>query len=172
MTLVDEICAHAKTSTIRSYPWRDRGVAALGYFQGMAVAYAHAVTELAANTPAATVMTQPVGTPDRDVLAWYQPEITALGLGVATPSDRLRVLFALMLGLGMRESSGKYCEGRDTSANNVDGLTAEAGLFQMSYNSAASSPTLPPIIAKYAGRTDLADIFAVGVHCSPASWMN
>ena len=38
------------------------------------------------------------------------------------------------LGLGMRESSGQYCCGRDTSEDNTTADTAEAGLFQMSWN--------------------------------------
>jgi len=38
------------------------------------------------------------------------------------------------MGLGMRESSGRYCEGRDRNANNVTSDTAEAGLFQMSWD--------------------------------------
>lgn len=38
-------------------------------------------------------------------------------------TDTLRQLFVLLIGLGMRESSGQYCEGRDRSASNV---TAEA----------------------------------------------
>jgi hypothetical protein len=44
--------------------------------------------------------------------------------------DTLRHLFALQLGLGMRESSGQYCCGRDMSADNVSAETCEAGLFQ------------------------------------------
>ena len=34
-------------------------------------------------------------------------------------TDTLRHLFVLMIGLGMRESSGRYCEGRDQSASNT-----------------------------------------------------
>jgi len=34
----------------------------------------------------------------------------------------------------MRESSGQYCCGRDTSEDNTTADTAEAGLFQMSWN--------------------------------------
>src|SRR4029450_413972 len=53
--------------------------------------------------------------------------------------DTLRHLFVLMIGLGMRESSGKYCEGRDMSASNVTADTCEAGLFQTSWNIRASA---------------------------------
>ena len=45
--------------------------------------------------------------------------------------DTVRHLFVLLIGLGMRESSGKYCEGRDKSASNRSAETAEAGLFQL-----------------------------------------
>jgi hypothetical protein len=51
--------------------------------------------------------------------------------------DTLRHLFVLMIGLGMRESSGRYCEGRDQSASNTSADTAEAGLFQTSWNARA-----------------------------------
>ena len=44
-----------------------------------------------------------------------------------TGAVTLRHLFALILGLGMRESSGRYCEGRDMSASNVSAETAECG---------------------------------------------
>ena len=50
-------------------------------------------------------------------------------------ADVLRHLFVVLTGLGMRESSGKYCQGRDTSANNTGADTAEAALFQVSHNS-------------------------------------
>ena len=51
-----------------------------------------------------------------------------------TPGKRLRRLFVLLMGLGMRESSGQYCEGRDRSAHNTSADTAEAGLFQVSFD--------------------------------------
>jgi hypothetical protein len=41
--------------------------------------------------------------------------------------------YALLIGLGMMESSGKYCEGRDVSQCFVKAENAEAGLFQTSY---------------------------------------
>lgn len=63
--------------------------------------------------------------------------------------DTLRHLFVLMLGLGMRESSGRYCEGRDMSADNVTADTAEAGIFQTSWNIRAASPEIPKLFKEY-----------------------
>ena len=53
---------------------------------------------------------------------------------------------SLLLGLGMRESSGNYSEGRDMSASNVTGDTAEAGLFQQSWNSHSASPHIAQLL--------------------------
>ena len=62
-----------------------------------------------------------------DVLAWYDPQFRAAGMeNAVSGADTLRHLFVLLFGLGMRESSGRYCAGRDTSANNTDADTAEA----------------------------------------------
>jgi hypothetical protein len=54
-----------------------------------------------------------------------------------------------LTGLGMRESSGRCCEGRDLSASNTTADTAEAGLFQQSWNSRFASPELPKLFAEY-----------------------
>jgi hypothetical protein len=52
----------------------------------------------------------------------------------------------MMMGLGMRESSGRYCEGRDMSASNMASDTCEAGLFQTSWNIRSGSPVIEPLI--------------------------
>jgi hypothetical protein len=64
-----------------------------------------------------------------DALSWYNSNFKGIGLTNEGGPDTLRDLYLLALGLGMRESSGQYCEGRDTSATNTDSATAEAGLF-------------------------------------------
>jgi hypothetical protein len=79
----------------------------------------------------------------------------------------------LLIGLGMRESSGQYCDGRDKDASNFDGETAEAGLFQVSYNARRISPPLPPLLATYqASPSGFIDIFKEGVKCSAAMLKN
>jgi D-alanyl-D-alanine carboxypeptidase len=63
--------------------------------------------------------------------------------------ERLRRLYVLLFGLGMRESSGRYCEGRDRSAHNTDADTAEAGLFQMSFDLVAPRAELLDVFHHY-----------------------
>jgi hypothetical protein len=63
--------------------------------------------------------------------------------------DTLRHSYALLIGLGMMESSGKYCEGRDVSECFAKADSAEAGLFQTSYGARLSSPVLPELFQSY-----------------------
>src|SRR5262249_50877642 len=85
----------------------------------------------------------------------------------------LRHLFVLLIGLGMRESSGRYCEGRDRSASNTTAETAEAGLFQTSFNARSASPLMQPLFVKYSTNpTGFVEIFKEGVHCRPSDLEN
>ena len=66
-------------------------------------------------------------------------------------AETLRHLFMLMMGLGRRESSGRYCEGYDREPNR-DPLTsesAEAGLFQMSWNGRSMSALHQAAVREY-----------------------
>ncbi len=136
----------AQTSEIADYAWPDRGIAPTGYIAGIALCFAYAVRS-GDDDDAVNVMSQAQGNPEKDALAWYEAEFTKLGMNnkVAGP-DTLRHLFVMMMGLGMRESSGRYCEGRDMSASNVASDTCEAGLFQTSWNIRSGSPTIEPLI--------------------------
>jgi hypothetical protein len=157
---IAEVVKAANQSKIAKYNWKDRGVAALGYTAGMAVAYGQRYRKLLAGDVYAVEMSKEQGAATRDALAWYADTFKDAGFAAAkTPTDRLRRLFVLMVGLGMRESSGSHCVGRDKSANNTTAETAEAGLFQMSWNSRSMSPLLPLLFEKYTGRTDLLEIF-------------
>jgi hypothetical protein len=51
-----------------------------------------------------------------------------------------------MIGLGPRESSARYVEGRDLSASNVESDTCEAGLFQTSWNIRNGSSAIEPLL--------------------------
>ena len=90
-------------------------------------------------------------------------------MGAATPVERLRRSFALLLGLGMRESSGRYCEGRDRSANNTGADTAEAGLFQMSFDLVAPRAELLDVFHHYQSNPGegLREIFEVEMSPPP-----
>lgn len=175
-TAIDRIVKLAAASDIAKYNWPNRGVAPRGYIKGMAVVFGHVYAKLKAGDSAAQVMaTMSSGNGDTDALAWYEPQFQAAGMsnsttGVAT----LRHLFALMIGLGMRESSGQYSVGRDMSASNTDADTAEAGLFQMSWNAHTASSEIPKLFAAYsaAGADGFLSIFQEGVTPKPSDLEN
>ena len=119
--LSDELTATivklAEESDLAVYSWPDRGVPPPGYISGMCLAFAVAyVMLLGDEDSAATVMAKPLGGDDTDALKWCYEELDEVGIGFGSPEERLRALFTLMIGLGMRESSGNYSCGRDTSA--------------------------------------------------------
>lgn len=172
MDPVQQILELVNGSAAARIDWRDRGRAPRGYSEGMALMFARACCKLAAGDPVAVEIAR-AESPDArcDALAWYHAKFGALGISNAEAGvDTLRRLFVLMIGLGMRESSGRHCEGRDMSAENTSAETAEAGLFQVSYNSRSAHPYLSDLIARYAGQTDLQDVFSKGVRCNAASW--
>jgi len=172
---LDQITQLAGASALARFPWKDRGKAPAGYIKGMALAYGRVYCKFKAGNAAALDMAQKnSGDQARDALAWYDDVFTAAGMdNSANGVDTLRHLFVLLVGLGMRESSGAYCTGRDTTASNVTADTAEAGLFQMSFNARVASPLLPQIFAQYlAGPSGFVDVFKEGVQCKPADWQN
>ena len=127
----------AENSAIASYSWRDRGVAPKGYTAGIALCFALAATRLLEGHPAAVEIAQADrNDADEDALTWYRSKFkTTLDTDNSEDGiDTLRSVFVMLLGLGMRELSGRYCEGRDMSASNVSADTAEAGMHQTSYN--------------------------------------
>lgn len=171
------IVAAAKASAIARHNWKDRGVACIGYTAGMAVAYASAFARLQAHDPVADRMSRALepafrdshGRLKGDALTWYSDQFRAVGMGTATAVERLRGLFVLLLGLGMRESSGRFCEGRDRSANNISADTAEAGLFQMSFDLVAPRAELLDVFHHYQSNPaeGLIEIFEMEVSPGP-----
>ncbi len=143
---LDAILEAAGISEIARYDWRDRGTAPLGYTKGMAMVYARLFCRLNGGKPDAWVKAmaqKSTGNADRDALAWYEEEFRAQGMdNSADGTATLRHLFVMMMGLGMMESSGKYCEGLYAPDGNTIGETAEAGLFQTSYNARARDKAL------------------------------
>jgi hypothetical protein len=119
----------AVQSDCAKYRWRNRGIAPAGYIKGMALVYAKCYLESKRSTETAVfVMKQPLQSATTDALAWYETD-------ARTDIERLRALFTLGIGLGMRESSGNTTEGRDITAENPTADSAEAGLFQTSFDS-------------------------------------
>jgi N-acetyl-anhydromuramyl-L-alanine amidase AmpD len=173
---LDQITQMAGASALARVNWRDRGKAPPGYIKGMALVFGRVYCKFKAGDAAALDMAQK-NTSDqaRDALAWYDEVFNAAGMDNSMDGvDTLRHLFVLLIGLGMRESSGKHCEGRDTTAvDNATADKAEAGLFQTSFNANTASPLLPKIFAQYqANPSGFVDVFKEGVRCSEASLEN
>lgn len=175
------ITSMAITHPISRYNWTGRGTAPLGYVKGFAIAYSTVIRKWAVlDTSAMEMAKRNSHRPDKDVLSWYD----GIFLDNDMSNDRdgidtLRHLFVLIMGLGMRESSGFYCEGRDMSAENVQSDTAEAGLFQQSWNSHVCSNEIQKLFDEYGdGLSDDPPEqcslmwFAEGVTCSASDWQN
>lgn len=165
----------ASGSPIASYSWRDRGRAPTGYTEGMAIAFAQAYVRLIdMDDPIAWEMAKAnTGNDSVDAISWYNSNFQNLGMDNSVAGvDTLRHLFVLLMGLGMRESSGRHCEGRDQSASNTTAETAEAGLFQTSWNARASSPYFVDLFDQYKidSPQGYMSIFAQGVSCSSSEW--
>lgn len=177
LSVISEITTAAEASSIAKYNWPNRGKAPLGYTKGMAVTYGYVYQKLTLGDSVAQSMAKGASQDaSKDALAWYAPEFAALGMDNSQDGkDTLRHLFVLLIGLGMRESSGKYCEGRDQSASNVTADTAEAGLFQTSWNAHRASNQMLRIYETYSkepGETGFIEVFRENASCSSASWQN
>ncbi len=175
VTSIDQITQIAGASEIARFNWKDRGRAPAGYIKGMALVYGRMYCKFKAGDLAALDMANKnSGDIARDALAWYDDVFASAGMRNDTSgADTLRHLFVLLIGLGLRESSGKHCEGRDTTAHNLTSDSAEAGLFQVSFNAKEASPLLPPIFARYrANPSGFVDVFREGVRCSAANLEN
>jgi len=164
---INEIKALAARSGISSYHWPDRGIAPMGYVKGMAVAMGTAHQKLLESDPAAQAMVIVVNA-GHDVFDEYNPEFVAAGMSNYNhpDRDRLRHLYAFLMGLGMRESSGRYCEGRDMSASNTSSDTAEAGLFQQSWNLRSTNDEITRLFTLFNGLNSprgFVEIFREGV---------
>ena len=171
---VTAILEFVDAAAIRRYSWHDDqaetppATAPRGYLLGMAVGFAHLYHRLGSDVDV-QAMAAPVHL-DRsttDALAYYADRFKAVGMPLNDdPRDILRHLFVLLTGLGMRESTGRYCLGRDQQANNVDSDTAEAGLFQVSYNLVRDKGRYDALRARYRDSTALRKVFSLGVACA------
>lgn len=170
----------AAASAIAKYSWKQRGKAPIGYIKGLAVVFARNYLALLEGQSAQVAMAKARGLPEAvadqtDALSWYNSNFRALGMtnDISGPST-LRHLFVLLMGLGMRESSGKHCCGRDASASNTNSDTCEAGAWQTSFNARAAHPEMRKLFDYYRIRETegLLDIFSEDVSCSTSNWKN
>lgn len=173
---LDPILQAAAGSAIAGYAWKDRGVAPIGYIKGMALVYGRVYCKFKAGDACAAEMAKAkTGNGSVDALSWFDGEFSAQNMdNNADGVDTLRHLFVLLIGLGMRESSGIYCTGRDQSASNTTAETAEAGLFQTSFNARNASPFMPTLFQQYsANPSGFLDVFQEGVKpCGAADLQN
>lgn len=165
-----EVLKIADSSACLAYSWKNRGRAPRAYIRGMALAYA---AQLSSPNK---FMAGASGNAATDALAHY-------GVAVTEGREALRTTWTLLIGLGMRESSGKHCCGKDASADNTTASGAEAGALQASYNSMSNpymaggkeaQAVLSGIYAKHkagAAPCDL-DVWSDGVKCGPDDWKN
>lgn len=160
-------------STCAKYPWKSRGTAPKGYIKGMGLSFARSLcrTKLAGKT---NELAQLMSSADRnnsskDALTHLKAKFSAAKIRTdIAGADALRALYTLGIGLGMRESSGMYCEGWDASAgSNRPSSAAEAGLFQTSYDSMAASPYLKQLYTEYQSDTRRCnlDVYKEGASC-------
>lgn len=174
----DQIRELANVSSCAQYNWNNRGQAPIGYIKGMAISFAHSYCRLKKNNSVPDSVVQIMSAPNtyadaNDALAHYQDIFSSMSFtnDVAGVGPLLS-LYSLGIGLGMRESSGSYCEGWDTSAgSNRSSDTGEAGLFQTSYDSITASSALTTLYSDYKLNTSkcLLNTFKEGVSCGSSS---
>jgi hypothetical protein len=147
---VKEIKTIAAASACAGYSWlHRRGEAPRSYMIGTALVFARAVCQ--PDRSDTKVVSAPVNAsyPD-DALYFYRDKFARASMSNSVAGkETLRHSYALLIGLGMMESSGKHCEGRDTSECFVKPGNAEAGLYQTSYDVRSKSPALDDLINKY-----------------------
>jgi hypothetical protein len=164
----------AATSSCYKYQWKDRGQMPKGYIKGVAKVFARAVCA-PTRSDVVVVSQANTGNDVKDAISWFNSNFAAVNMKNDTAGvDTLRHAYTLLLGLGMRESSGEHCVGRDASATNTSSESAEAGAWQTSYDSKGASAELPKLFEKYKADDSgcLLDTFKEGVTCSASDWKN
>lgn len=142
-----------------------KGAPPAGYIKGMTIVYAKAVCNQESGIN--KILSQP-DNGSKDVFMQY-------GLSPKQGIESLRKTYQILIGLGMRESSGRYCCGRDMSAGFSSSDGAEAGLFQTSYNARAVSSELPLLFSRFKNDKSKCylDVFQEGVKtCSSGDLKN
>lgn len=176
-SVIDQITALAARSKIAAHGWKDDGgKAPLAYIKGMALVYARVYCKLKAGDPAVLEMAKAKSAGNnQDVLVFYDPIFVAAGLpNNGSGADILRHLFVLLTGVGVRESSGRYCMGRYMRQNFDTADSAEAGLFQASFDVTPHCKTiLTQLFDHYsANPSGFLDTFKAGISCDAQNWRN
>lgn len=157
-SLLDPITAIASRSTCNPQG-HDRAPAA--YIRGMAMTFARAVchperadVRVSSAARAAPGSEAALG----DALTVFDEQFRRLNMSNDSDGpDALRHTYVLLLGLGLIESSGKYCAGRDSPRPYNHENSAESGLFQTSWGAHTYSDTLEPLYNAYKPSRPLSD---------------
>ena len=163
----------AVESSIATYSWRDRGVGPDGWIMGLSLSFAQSYLKLKQGHPAMERVARANTHDDDDVCMVYRDEFDELDMSNETGGPHVLLhIYAFLIGMAMRESSGQHCCGRDQSADNYDEDTCEAGMFQQSYNSFSCDSTLNPLLDEYAAGLSpgYLEAFSTGVSCSSSDW--
>lgn len=167
---IDKIKTLAGDSSCARTSWASRGRAPAGYIKGVTLSFARSLCRMKTKSVLSGIMSAArTSNAAKDALTHYQSTFASLGMPVSLAGEQsLRDLYTLGMGLGMRESSGSYCEGWDRSAGaNRSSSAAEAGIFQTSYDSIHASTELSKLYTEYKatpGRCFLS-VFKQGVSC-------
>lgn len=161
-------------SKCAAYRWKDRGTAKKSYFRGLGLTYAKAFCS------PSSVVSNSRGLPESkydvsDVLSWYNSNYRKIGMtNDVSGLETQRHVWTLLIGLGMRESSGRYCVGRDMSANFNTSDSAEAGLFQSSWGARKRDPSMTELFNKYMKDKSgcFYEVFKEGYSCSSSDLKN
>lgn len=149
--------------------WKNRGIAPMAYMKGMAIMYAKQVCGQGSKfieqdkiRSTFKLSWENFSRKHTDGLEFYGLKGSALNT------------YTFLIGLGMRESSGRYCEGRDMSAGFAKDYSAEAGVFQSAYVDRLFNSELAPLYKKYQNgelNCEL-EVFSKGVTCKDHNKVN
>lgn len=148
--------------------WKNRGRAPKAYIEGVALVFARALCHPDREDVRVVSAAVDPASNANDALVAYQREFASVGMqNTAAGFDTLRHAYTLLIGLGMMESSGRYCEGRDVSECFATADSAEAGLFQTSFGAHVHSPALGALFDAYKKDSShcLLDVFKDSITC-------
>lgn len=171
--VTQDIVNIAKNSSCAALSWSDRGRAPAGFVKGMSLTFARSLCRRQSSdsnyrSPASLMSSANTNNSTKDAFTHYENNFDSLNLEIDhAGNDTLRSLYTLGIGLGMRESSGKYCEGYDASIPQNSASEAEAGMFQTSYNSVGASVELQKLMSEYKANPNRCFLgtFKEGVTC-------
>lgn len=178
LTSLQDLKDFATKSDCAKFSFESQGKPKASYMLGVSLSAARMFCHQ--NADYAQAASAPVGSSTVDALALYADRIKEAGLKTDTARQRQQVLWSLIVGSGGRESSWRWCVGKDPGASNTESSTCEAGLYQTSYNSRYErdgktiSKVRMNLIAQYKADKSgcFADEYKKGVTCSQDNLKN